>query len=282
MNLRLLPLIAVFYFLSLSFVLAETKTIENSGFAPGNLWFSRVPTEVGEVVQVYTLVWNGSTNYITGTVSFFDNDSIIDKQDFVLAGAGNTKILSANWTAEEGRHNIYAEITDSHGGPRASEAVSVSLQYAKTAEEEHFVSAPAAVSADTPAMVLNIIGGKASSTLGYLEASLPKPVIGTAQFVVDNLESLRTGAKVLNEQAIINLKKNLASTTVSSVASVTPDKSETKTSDTGFSIEGPMKYAALAFLSVSDYILGNGWLFYGSGLVVVFFTLRFIKRKFFF
>ena len=110
-------------FLFAGFVSAQTQTLDNSGFVPGNLWFSSIPSKPGDTVKIYTLVWNGSKSDITGTVSFFDNGNVIDKQNFVLAGDGGSKVLSASWTAGEGYHKIYAEITGSSGAPRGSKAV---------------------------------------------------------------------------------------------------------------------------------------------------------------
>lgn len=283
----------ILFAITLSFcgiALAETKVIENSGFVPGNLWFSKVPTAVGEKVQVYTLVWNGSTDDISGTVSFFDNDAVISKQDFVLAGSGSTKILSTTWAAGEGYHKIYAQITDSQGGPRGSKAVSVSLRYAKTVEEEHFVSAPVAPKATSSGVTgmvsniaSNIVDQKVDYATGYLEANLPTPVVGATKAVTSGLESVRTSAQAWTGNEISKLKSGLASTTSKEKKDdALADKTDAETSDSGFSVEGPFKYAALAFLSAGNYIFGNGWLFYGLGLIIIFFIFSFIKRKFFY
>lgn len=289
MNLKLTPLLLVFYFAIFSVGLAEVKVIENSGFVPGNLWFSKVPTAVGEKVQVYTLVWNGSTDDINGTVSFFDNDSVISKQNFVLAGDGSTKILSTVWTAGEGYHKVYAQITDSQGGPRGSKAVSVSLQYSKTVEEERFVSAPVtpqATSSGVTGLVTNlasnIVDQKVGYATGYLETNLPKPVVGTAKAIANSLESVRTVAQAWTGNEINKLKSGTATTSKDKEGKTVTDKADEKTGDAGLGVEGPFRYAALALLSVGDFVFSSRWLFYGLGLVIVFLILRFIKRKFFF
>lgn len=290
MNFKLLPLLFIFYFATFGIALGQTKVLQNSGFVPGNLWFSKAPTAVGEKVQVYTLVWNGSTDDISGTVSFFDNDTVISKQDFILAGAGSTKILSTAWTAGEGYHKIYAQITGSQGGPRGSKAVSVSLQYAKTVEEERFVNAPVAPVTDASGvtgivsnLASNIVDQKVDYATGYLEANLPAPVVGVTKAVANSLESVRTGAQTWTVNEISKLKSGPASTTSKEKEdNALADKTGTETSEPGFSVEGPFKYAALAFLSAGNYIFGNGWLFYGLGLIIVFFILRLIKRKFFY
>ncbi|MFA5841687.1 MAG: hypothetical protein WC835_01835 [Candidatus Paceibacterota bacterium] len=283
MNFRLLPVLLFFYFAGFVFVLAEVKIIENSGFVPGNLWFSRIPAAVGEKVQIYTLVWNGSENDIAGTVSFFDNDTIISKQDFVLAGAGSTKILSAAWTAGDGYHKIYAQITDSEGAPRGSKAVSVSLQYSKTVESENFVSTPAPPATTTSAVASNFVNQKVDYATSYLETNLPKPVVGAVAYIADNFESARTDAEVWTGDEIKKLKSGLTgSASEDKKNSILSDKTAAETDGAGFNIDGPFKYAALAFLSAGNYIFGNAWLFYGLSLIAVFFVIRFIKRKFFF
>jgi len=269
-----------------NFAMAATPVIENSGFVPNNIWFSKTPSSVGEKVEIYTLVWNASQNDISGTVSFFDNDSVVGKEKFILAGEGSSKVLSVPWTASDGYHKIYAEITDSSGAPRGKSAVVVLLQYAKTSEKENFISAPASTPISENSNLRETTAGyvdqKVNFVKDYLEVNLPKPVTGTAKFVAGNVEDVRVGANSWMDQTIKKLQKDLkpGATSTSSVGNTGKDDESTPSKD--FGVERPFKYAALAFLSAGNFILDNGWVFYGAILFFLFFVLRFIKRKFFF
>lgn len=277
MRFRFQFLILILFFVFTPFVQAQTKIIENSGFVPGNIWFSKTPTAVGEVVKIYTLVWNASAEDVSGTVTFFDNDTLIGKQSFILAGEGSTKILSEPWKVAAGYHKIYAQITDSVGGPRGTKAITVSLQYAKTEEQEQFVGAPkAADSGATTSAVSSYVGEKIDYAKGYIEANLPKPVISTTKAASNGLEALRSSASDRSKQAVTMLEKDL------NVSSPSTKKTKSDNSETGFSIERPLKYVELFLLSVVAFVLGNTWLFYGIIVLVIFYILRFIKRKFFF
>ena len=275
------------FFMFAGLALAQTAVIENSGFVPSNLWFSKAPSIPNETVQIYTLVWNASSNDISGTVSFFDNDTPIGKQSFILAGEGSSKILSVPWLVGEGYHKIYAKITESSGGPREQSVGSVSLRYNKTQEAEQFVAAPSLPPAGTTANnqtasaiannpVSNYVAEKAAFASGYAEANLPAPVVGSAKTITSVLESARAGAQSWTKTATAQLQKSLQATAVDQ------KKSKNSTAQNGFVIDGPVKYAALSLLSVGSFALGNTLIFYGGLAIIIFFVLRFIRRKFFF
>ena len=258
-------------------VSAQTKVLDNSGFVPGNLWFSRTPSTVGETVTIYTLVWNGSTEDVSGSVSFFDNDTEFGKQIFVLAGTGSSKILSVPWVVKEGYHKIYAEITESSAAPRGQSVSVVSLQYGKTQEAEQFVGAPKAAQSESPTTtVSNFVGEKVNFAKEYASENLPAPIVDTTKTAKNALEKGRILGESWSKQAVAELQKDLQISTTSA------NKGKTSGSGGGFNIERPLKYVEIFLLSILAFVSGNPWLFYAALILVVFFILRFIKRKFFF
>ena len=265
---------AFFYFLIafsiLSFTAqAQTKIIQDSGFIPGNIWFSKEPETAGETVRIYTLVWNASADDVSGTVSFFDNDTIIGKQGFILAGEGSSKILSVPWVVGDGYHKIYAQITQSTGGPRGSKASDVSLEFARTSESEQFVSAqiePSGVTSTATSFVEEKIG----FVKDYAEVNLPRPVVENAKTAASSSENWRTSVEDWSKETIATLQKSIASSTAA------------ERSDEGFNIKRPLQYVAIFALSVAAFIFSHPWLFYAIAVLVAFFVLRFIKRRFFF
>ncbi|MEK7614734.1 MAG: hypothetical protein AAB428_03655 [Patescibacteria group bacterium] len=271
-----------------NFAMAATPVIENSGFVPNNIWFSKTPSVVGEKVEIYTLVWNASKEDISGTVSFFDNDSVVGKEKFVLAGEGSSKVLSVPWTVGDGYHKIYAQITDSSGAPRGKSAVAVLLQYAKTSEKENFISVPASASVSASEngnlsqTATGYVDEKINFAKDYIEVNLPKPVTGTVKFVAGNIEDVRVGANSWTDQTIKKLQKDLKPGAISASSVGNTGKDDESTPSEDFGVERPFKYVALAVLSAGNFILDNGWVFYGAILFFAFFVLRFIKRKFFF
>jgi len=248
-------------------IFAQTKILDNSGFAPGNLWFSKEPSVPGETVKIYTLVWNGSKDDISGTASFFDNDKLISKQNFILAADGSSKILSAPWTVLPGYHKIYAQITDSSGGPRGSKAITVSLQYTKTEEEEEFIGGSKETGGSTTT-AKSYTEEKLDFAREYAEANLPEPVVGTVKYVAQNIADTRGEVKGWSEKKAEELRREL---------SVSPEEG-----GKWMGVERPFKYVMMFLVSLVALISGNAWLFYGTLAAIIFFVFRFVKNKFFF
>lgn len=270
MRLKYFFLFFVCMFSFVGIALAQTKVVENSGFVPGNLWFSKTPSTVGETVKIYTMVWNGSSDDVSGTVSFFDNDTLIEKQSFILAGAGSSKILSVSWKVGEGYHKIYAQITESSGGARGTKASQVSLEYGKTSEAEQFIGAPTPKGSGATTTAANFVDQKIDYAKGYAENNLPKPVVDVTKATASTTESAREGIKSWSDAQISGLKKSMDL------------NSKKPVSGGGFDIKGPLSYVELFLLSILSFITGSIWICYGLFVVVTFFILRFIKRKFFF
>mgnify|MGYP001568653271 CR=1 FL=1 len=270
MNFQRLFLFFIFTLSFCGFALAQARIIENSGFVPGNIWFSKAPSSVGETVKIYTMVWNASKEDISGTVSFFDNDTLIEKQEFILAGEGSSKILSAPWKSKEGYHKIYAVITESFSSQRGSKVSEVSLEYSKTKEDEKFLKTPVPENSGATTTALNFVDQKIEYAKGYLESNLPKPAVDITKSTASETESIRGEVKGWSDERIASIKKKI------------DIKGKEAEKANGFDIKGPLSYVSLFLLSILSFITGNAWVFYGLLTVVIFFVLRFIKRKFFF
>ena len=80
-----------------------------AGFAPGPLWLSAGEITAGDSVQIYTVVYDSSTQAIEGAVTFLVDGTPIGSAPFEL-DPGRTSIESMLWKATEGTHSIEARV----------------------------------------------------------------------------------------------------------------------------------------------------------------------------
>ncbi len=84
-----------------------------AGFAPGPVWISQNAPIEGIIIRVNTVVYDGGTDALEGTVSFLIDGTSIGSTTFAL-NAGESSIKSVAWTATPGTHTVSAEITSVH------------------------------------------------------------------------------------------------------------------------------------------------------------------------
>ena len=58
-------------------ILAQSS---NTGFVPGNIWYSKDPFEEGDKVKIYTFIFNPDSRELSGTVIFFDKTVLLGKK----------------------------------------------------------------------------------------------------------------------------------------------------------------------------------------------------------
>jgi hypothetical protein len=81
-----------------------------AGFAPSTVWLSRNPPVAGEALRIYTVVYNGSDRPLEGSVSFLVDEVEVGTASFSLF-SGDSKVLSTQWTPDEGTHSVSGTIT---------------------------------------------------------------------------------------------------------------------------------------------------------------------------
>lgn len=100
--------LVVLVFLLPTLVFANT----DFGFLKQNLWVSPDPFFSGEMVRIYTVIFNGGEQDISGKVGFFDNGQNAGEIEFSLAGGGRLRDVWSDWQASEGEHRLSAKIVE--------------------------------------------------------------------------------------------------------------------------------------------------------------------------
>lgn len=258
----------VFFAFTPAVSFAVDAVVKNAGFAPGNIWFSKNDFVPGDVVKIYTILWNGGKETITGEVVFYDNDLVLDKVAFSLS-TGNTKIASADWKVVEGYHKVYAVVGTSKIGSSGA-----TLEYSKTEESEHFIGAPIKTTSPT-STAQQIVDQKINFAKEYATENFPAPVVETTSSITSVVESARKEVKGWSDSKSAQVQKNIEAID----AKIAKNDAEP---DTWSSVKRPLNYVYIFLLTLVGYIFGNPFIFYGIIAVILFLFLRFIKRRFIF
>ncbi len=118
---------------------AEETPLKNAGFVQGNIWYSKTPFFAGEKIRIYTIIFNGSTEDLTGSVEFLDNGTPIGKSPFSISGGGRVRDVWVDWIAKDGKHTVTAQIIDINSIDALGKKKIVELENRETGKSELLV-----------------------------------------------------------------------------------------------------------------------------------------------
>ncbi|MDA3839625.1 MAG: hypothetical protein PF572_00915 [Patescibacteria group bacterium] len=91
-------------------IFAAIENIDNAGFVPGPIWFSKYPVFVDDEVKIYTALYNNSQYNISGELHFFNNEGFIGDTGFEMPANSGAHNVWIDWVAEKGEIEVGAEI----------------------------------------------------------------------------------------------------------------------------------------------------------------------------
>ena len=117
--------------------LAADASTTPAGFAATPVWLSSVSPVAGDALKLFTVVKNSGETAVSGTVIFLLDGESIGSAKASLA-IGTAQIVSTDWRAVEGVHNITATFLETTAGPFVITVATappkpVALQYLDTA-----------------------------------------------------------------------------------------------------------------------------------------------------
>lgn len=269
----------------LSFVLFFLASLaayaaEGAGFATGfverDIWFSQEKLTEGDAVRIYTAIFNGNDGTLSGTMAFYDNETVLGKKEFSVA-AKNVGTVSIAWNVTAGSHIIHAEITDpavTVSGTRQS----IFIEDGKSDEEKFTVSkkipteTPAGESGtDTPSPaakfiedhVPEIIATPVLTTTGAIDDWRGD----TAETLEKKKEEQKEVVKALKDEPIIEAKIAL---TKDGDVSVAPDENKLKK---------PLENVKLFLYTIGTYIFTHKALFYVLVGALTLLIIRFAWKR---
>lgn len=88
-------------------LLPITAFAQSVSFPSVPLWVSNTTPQSGQQIHIYTVLYNGASDELSGSLRFFIDEETLSSQDVSLA-AGTSRIVSTSWKVESGSHNFYA------------------------------------------------------------------------------------------------------------------------------------------------------------------------------
>jgi hypothetical protein len=271
MNLKKIGI--VFFLIFCLFPISHSNAqTSNAGFIPSNIWYSKDPFEEGDKIKIYTLIFNPDSREFSGTVIFYDKNTLLGKKNFVVAAKG-VKDISIDWTVNVGDHSIFATIENAKFLISDGKYEIVSISGNKTQESSRTVSKkiiPKISDAINSDFATNQIQNVQNLITENTPDFISKPMVLGAETV----EEFRSSVGENTNNKKVELKKELE---VLNSKKATP--SDTKIDNN--KILKPWKYVQYFFMTLLSFIFNNKIIFYPISAILVFLLLRFIWRKIF-
>jgi hypothetical protein len=257
---------------------AFANVATNTGFIPGQIWYSKEPLVEGDTVDIYTAVWNSDINPLSIKVEFYDKNTILGARDVIVASM-QLKDVYISWKIISGEHVISAKIISSSiiaSGKKENITVGNNI----TLEDKQFVPVTIKTSDGKQTTASDIIqngidqvGSKISDILPVSVSESISNSLGTVDEFRDSNFIKVNAAKVATQKELDSLNPNSTNDSKSQVSSKTTSKPLEDAT------QKPIAYIKLFILSVLSFILGNKIAFYGLSAIIVFLILRAIYRK---
>lgn len=268
------------YFLSTLIVLSTLLTLPfivsadtNSGFIPGQIWYSNNNLIEGDTVNIHTAVWNGEKNSIATKVEFYDKNVILGSRDITLSPL-ELKDVFISWKVTSGDHVISAKITSSTitiSGKKES----IVLDRIITSNDKQSVSVVTKNEKGELVKGTTALQTKLEDTGEKINEYLPEEVSTFISKSFTTIENFREKELIrvtkIKEEAKeeIDLIKNEGKTTVEKVTGKTDIENVTKK---------PITYIKFFLFSTLFFVLGNKIVFYALLIIIAFYILRKIYR----
>lgn len=246
----------------------------NSGFIPGQIWYSSEELIEGQTVNVHTAVWNGEKNPITAKVQFYDKNVILGFREVTLNSL-ELKDVSIPWKITSGEHQISAKIISSTINISGKKEI-VNLNQAQTGTDRQSVPV---VTKDEKGNIItsnDIVKNQINKTGSKINDILPDKVNDKVLNIFAKIEKFREASSL----RLIENKKNTQEE-INKIKKEELDKKEITNKKTNIEdgIRKPISYIKLVLLTILVFIFASRIVFYGLFILLLFFILRFLYRK---
>ncbi len=246
----------------------------NSGFIPGQIWYSEEKLIEGDTVNIHTAVWNGEKSSISVKVEFYDKNIVLGNRDIVIDSL-ELKDVHIPWKVTSGDHVISAKIISSLSGT-SNNKEKVTLSRTVTSNDKQFVSVVVKDNEGEIVTGTDLIQNKLNKASSDLESMVPENIsdsvssslsfvddfrIKTLDQVNDVKEETKDRIDLLKKDEVIIIPTSLNKSSIEDAT------------------EKPIAYIKLFLFSILSFILTNKIVFYGVLVLVAFLVLRFIYRR---
>jgi len=269
------------YYLSISIILFSflfspvyAEIMANSGFIPGEIWYSKETLMEGDTVNIYTAVWNGEKNPISTKIEFYDKNVILGSRDITVPSL-TLKDVYIPWKITSGDHVISAKIISSTT-TISGKTQKIVLDRNATSSDKQTVSVIVKNADGQSVSSSDVIKNKISETSSEISEIIPEKVSSSVSGGIDSLDNFRTESFVKVSEAKDTAKDKLIKIEEQEKKSITTSSDK---KDIQEAVKKPVTYVKIFLLSVLAFILDNKIAFYGVLIIIAFYILRFIYFK---
>lgn len=246
-------------------IISFAEVSSNTGFIPGQIWYSQDPLMDGENVNIYTLLWNGSDSTLSFKVEFYDKTTVLGTREANVESL-HSKEISIPWKVTSGDHIISAKIVSSTLAQSGkTEKVIIDRDETKTDKK----SVEVVVKKDDGESVLS--SDLVSNEIEKVGDAISDNVSPIANTIIDKIENAIPGIDTVRKDTLVKINESKDETKNDIKLLSDSEKKDT---------EKPILYLKLLFLSLLSFIFSSKIFFYLVLLLLVFTILRFIYKKF--
>ncbi|MBK5215206.1 MAG: hypothetical protein JJE53_00130 [Candidatus Pacebacteria bacterium] len=259
------------------------EAVTNTGFIPGQIWYSKETLVEGETVNIHTAVWNGEKESFMFKVEFYDKNIILGTREVSLKSL-ELKDVYIPWKITAGDHIISAKIISSSIN-NSGTIEKITINRNTTSSDKQFIPVLVKNYLDQPLSETDALKIQIEKTSAEINNFVPEEISSTISTSFNAIDDLRgtTFIKIdeAKEEAKIELDllkkgEGVAVSTTDKKTSVDNSTQKTNIED---AIKKPITYLKLFFLSVLSFVFGNKFVFYILLTLLVFLILRTIYRK---
>lgn len=277
--------------LSAEYAHASDVSVRNTGFITSNIWYSKETFYAGETVRIYTVIFNGSSYDLSGSVEFLDNDALVGRTEFSLLPSGQVRDVSVPWKTSEGKHVITARIVDASISLRGGQKTAITLENAQAGKSELAVNIdPAVLAAQAQAEAAKQAAATSTRATGLVTEAvqavgnvIPAPIKEGTSAGIGAIDNLRASLGAQLEAAKNDKGKQIDTLNSPKAVAAKVEKAKqnpgivTTVSD---GAEKPIAYVTYGILAALQYFFEWKILFYGVLLYVAYRLIKWAIQKY--
>ena len=257
-----------------SAIKVNAEGIVNSGFIPGQIWYSKPALIEGDTVNIHTAVWNGEKQAITVKVEFYDKNVILGNREVVVSPS-ELKDISVSWKITSGDHVISAKIISS-AVTVSGKKETVTLDRKITSNDKQFIAVVVKNNSGEVVSQTDALKNQIEKTTSELNNILPEQISTSVSDSYTTVDTIRVKAFTQLDVAKKETQKEINTLEAKSQKVSTNSDKKGSIED---ATKKPITYIKLFLISFLAFIFGSKIIFYGIIIFLVFLIFRFIYRK---
>ncbi len=246
----------------------------NSGFIPGQIWYSSEELIEGQTVNIHTAIWNGEKNLLTAKVEFYDKNVILGSRE-ITVNSLEIKDVSVPWKITSGDHVISAKVTSSSflvSGKKEN----ITLNNVTTSNDKQFVSVSIKDTEGNSISGKDILKDKINKTGSGLNNIIPEKIRPSLINIFGGIDNFRneTYLKLNESKDRTKAELKLMKTQVKTVGESLNEKKNVEDA-----VKKPILNIKYFLLIILTFIFMSKIVFWGLFTIIIFLILRLIYRK---